>query len=375
MRRLAACVLLLACGSSRPAAPLPHAPEPPAPIAPPQTLRVTPETISLDGEPVGDARAIEAQGRASRLPALTTRLGEVRAAWKAKHPAATLPDEQWLEVDASAGSASALSALLTAAYAGYRHVHLKVGGAWVDGLYDMPVGPEPVVHDRIDVRLERAGAEVVWRSDRPCGDVPTSAHVALGELEGHVARGCGNDATCVSMAHITFGYDVPFGEVARAFADLRRHARPDLVFALQRTDPASTSATPERSCGAPVRVSHRKGSLPADDIQKVVRAEQKKMRACYEQGLRRDAGLAGQVAVRLVINAEGRVQEATSIAHPLDFAVTGPADPGESRVTTLPDKAVVGCIVNVYRTLTFPKPDGPVTVVYPLDFGRGNAAE
>lgn len=375
MRRLVACLLLIACGSARPAPPPARAPEPRALAAPPQTLRVTAATITLDGEPVGDARAIEAQGRASRLPALTTRLGEVRAAWSAKHPSATLPDEQWLEVDAEAGSASALSALLTAAFAGFRHVHLKVGGAWVDGFYDMPVGPEPVVHNRVDVRLEKGGADVVWQSDRPCGEVPTSAHVALDGLDAHLARGCGGDPRCVSMAHVTFGYDVPFGVVARAFADLRRHAGTELVFALQRTDPESASATPERSCAVPVRVSHRKGSLPAEEIQRVVRAEQKKMRACYEQGLRRDAGLAGQVAVRLVINAEGRVQEATSIAHPLDFAVTGPADPGESRVTTLPDKAVIGCIVNVYRTLTFPKPDGPVTVVYPLDFGRGNAAE
>lgn len=375
MRRLVACLFLVACGSSPPAPPRAPAAAPPPPVAPPQSLRVGTETITLDGAHVGDARAIEAQGRASRLPALTTRLGEVRAAWSQKHPSATLPDEQWLEVDAGAGSASALSALLTAAFAGYRHVHLKVGDAWVDGLYDMPVGPEPVVHDRLDVRLEKAGAEVVWQSDRPCGDVPTSAHVALGDLGSHVARGCGGDGACVSMAHITFAYDVPFGDVARAFADLRRHAKSDLVFALQRTDPASTSATPERTCGAPVRVSHRKGQLPAGEIQRVVRAEQKKMRACYEQGLRRDAGLAGQVAVRLVINAEGRVQEATSIEHPLDFAVTGPGDPGESRVTTLPDKAVVGCIVNVYRTLTFAKPEGPVTVVYPLDFGHGSAAE
>ncbi len=372
MRRFAACLLLLACAPSRNVAPRPPASPPPAPVAPLQTLRVTAEAITLDGLPVGDARAIEAQGRAAPLPKLTTRLGEVRAAWKEKHPSATLPDEQWLEVDAAAGSASALSALLTAAFAGYRRVHLKVGGAWVDGLYDLPVGPEPLVHDRVDVRIERGGADVVWQSDRPCGEVPTSAHLAVDELDGHLARGC-RGSSCISMAHVTFGYDVPFGDVARAFATLRHHAGSELVFRLQRTDAGSVSAAAERTCGAPVRVSHRKGALPVEEIQRVVRAEQKKMRACYEQGLRRDAALAGQVAVRLVINDAGRVQEATSIDHPLDFAVTGPADPGESRVTTLADKAVVSCIVNVYRTLTFPEPGGPVTFVYPLDFGHRGA--
>ena len=41
--------------------------------------------------------------------------------------------------------------------------------------------------------------------------------------------------------------------------------------------------------------------------------------------------------------------------------------------TTLPDPQTVDCVVDVFRTLEFPKPEGGiVTVVYPLIFSPGD---
>lgn len=101
-----------------------------------------------------------------------------------------------------------------------------------------------------------------------------------------------------------------------------------------------------------VKVNDR---LPPERIQKVVRAAKAEVRRCYENGLRSSPSLAGRVVVRFVIDREGRVESAK--------------DEGSDPV----DKAVVGCVVNVYAKLTFPRPDGgSLAVVYPIAFSPGD---
>jgi hypothetical protein len=93
------------------------------------------------------------------------------------------------------------------------------------------------------------------------------------------------------------------------------------------------------------------GRLPPEAVQRIVRANFGRFRDCYEQGLAKSADLAGRVAVRFVIGTEGAVTE-TSLAD---------AD--------LPDAAVRSCVVQTYRGLAFPKPEGgTVTVIYPIVF-------
>jgi hypothetical protein len=92
------------------------------------------------------------------------------------------------------------------------------------------------------------------------------------------------------------------------------------------------------------------GRIPADVIQRAVRANFGRFRGCYEKGLSTNPGLTGRVATRFVIDRTGAV------------ALT--ADGGSD----LPDREVVSCVVRAFGNLSFPAPDGLVTVTYPISF-------
>jgi hypothetical protein len=93
------------------------------------------------------------------------------------------------------------------------------------------------------------------------------------------------------------------------------------------------------------------GRLPPEVIQRVVRNNFGRFRACYEAGLRKNPNLQGRVAVRFVINREGGVANAANAG------------------SDLPDSGVVSCVVSTYYSLSFPAPDnGIVTVSYPISF-------
>jgi outer membrane biosynthesis protein TonB len=96
------------------------------------------------------------------------------------------------------------------------------------------------------------------------------------------------------------------------------------------------------------------GRLPPEVIQRVVRQNQGRFRACYEDGLKRNPNLEGRVSVRFVIGRDGTV---SSVAN-------GGSD--------LPDATVVACVARAFQGLTFPAPEGGiVTVSYPLVFSPG----
>jgi TonB family protein len=93
------------------------------------------------------------------------------------------------------------------------------------------------------------------------------------------------------------------------------------------------------------------GRLPPEAIQRIVRQSFGRFRACYEQGLERDAKLEGRIAVKFVIDRSGAVS----------FA--------RSSESSLADVAVDRCVVRAFESLAFPQPEGGiVTVVYPLVF-------
>lgn len=96
------------------------------------------------------------------------------------------------------------------------------------------------------------------------------------------------------------------------------------------------------------------GRLPPESIQRIVRQNFGRFRRCYEQGLTRNPTLAGTVTTRFVIGRDG--------------AVSSVADGG----STLPDPAVVSCVVRAFYGLAFPQPEGGiVTVTYPIAFSPG----
>jgi hypothetical protein len=93
------------------------------------------------------------------------------------------------------------------------------------------------------------------------------------------------------------------------------------------------------------------GRLASEVIQRVVRLNDGRYRACYETGLRTDPGLQGRVTVKFVIDRTGAVAVA--------------ADGGSD----IPDEGVRRCVVASFLSLSFPSPEsGSVTVVYPIAF-------
>jgi hypothetical protein len=99
------------------------------------------------------------------------------------------------------------------------------------------------------------------------------------------------------------------------------------------------------------------GRLPPEVIQRIARQSFGRFRLCYEQGLRSNPKLAGEVKTRFVIAQDGTVSTV--------------ADAG----STMPDAAVTACVHRGFSALSFPAPDGGVVVVvYPLRFLPGDDA-
>jgi hypothetical protein len=96
------------------------------------------------------------------------------------------------------------------------------------------------------------------------------------------------------------------------------------------------------------------GYLSAEQINRVVRANQAALRYCYESEVQRQRSLKGKVMIQWRVDRAGAVPSA--------------------RVTssTLNNSTVEGCIVRQVKKWRFPKPDGgEVSVIYPFIFGVG----
>jgi hypothetical protein len=99
------------------------------------------------------------------------------------------------------------------------------------------------------------------------------------------------------------------------------------------------------------------GRVPPEVIQRIVRQNFGRFRACYEDALRGHPALQGRVSIRFVIAETGAVESA--------------ADGGSS----IGSPAVVECVARAFRGLSFPQPDGgKVTVVYPISFAPDGGA-
>jgi hypothetical protein len=106
---------------------------------------------------------------------------------------------------------------------------------------------------------------------------------------------------------------------------------------------------------AKLRVTDTKvsGRIPPEVIQRVVRQNFGRFRACYEAGLRNNPSLQGRVAVAFTVGRDGSVGSAQSAG------------------SDLPDSNVVSCVVKQFYGLSFPAPeDGIVRVSYPIMFSN-----
>jgi hypothetical protein len=94
------------------------------------------------------------------------------------------------------------------------------------------------------------------------------------------------------------------------------------------------------------------GRLDPRIIQRIVRQNEGRFVACYQDALRGNPTLQGRVAVLFVIGRDGAV----SLAR-------------DSAGSDLPDTGVRQCVVRRFYELGFPEPTGgTVHVVYPLVF-------
>jgi hypothetical protein len=128
---------------------------------------------------------------------------------------------------------------------------------------------------------------------------------------------------------------------------------------------ASASAAPSASASAsaaakakppPDPPPHGKagGRLAPEVIQRVVRQHFGRFRLCYERNLRDCPNLSGRVNVKFFIDLDGSVKQPRN------------AD------SDMPDGETVACVVEAFRALQFPPPEGGyVTVTYPVMFSPG----
>jgi hypothetical protein len=115
--------------------------------------------------------------------------------------------------------------------------------------------------------------------------------------------------------------------------------------------PDSVAIVAAEPAGADALPTGPGGRLFPTAIQNLVRAHFGEIAACYDEGRKRNPSLKGKVTVKYVIGEDGLTKEA--------------ADQG----STLPDKAVVDCVVGKFRACKYQESHGgQVTVVYPIEF-------
>ena len=123
--------------------------------------------------------------------------------------------------------------------------------------------------------------------------------------------------------------------------------------------PAAPSVRDARACVEPATAAEpslveSRGRLAPQVIELVVERELVALRGCYQHALERSALAAGQINVHFVIDAGGRVAH-TRAEH-----------------TSLPDCDAVRCVLEVFRGLRFPEPEGGgLHVLYPVLLAPG----
>lgn len=158
---------------------------------------------------------------------------------------------------------------------------------------------------------------------------------------------------------------VAFLSTACGHGDSRPTHSPDMT--LPR--PTSPALPREIGQGNSIEPKRTNGKLAPEVIQKVVRANFDRMRACYEAGLRKSPNLRGRISTRFVIELDGRVSSAYEVHE---------APSGQQQKLTaeprFPDEAVVSCVVATFAAMNFPQPQsGTVTVIYPINFAPDEA--
>jgi hypothetical protein len=98
--------------------------------------------------------------------------------------------------------------------------------------------------------------------------------------------------------------------------------------------------------------------LEASQVKPVLVSLRAAYRGCYDAVLVNNPGLSGTVALKLLIAPSGSVNGVAADAS-----------------SSLNDAGLTGCLIDVTKAATFPKADGPTSIVYPIELVSGGAPE
>jgi hypothetical protein len=332
------------------------------------------ESVLVDGSPSGSASEAVIEGRPVKIEVLAHILEGRKKAWLDKNPSKEFHARCRIDLDGQTPDAVWRSIVMTAFFAGYNRIALESEGREVPLRASIPLPPErggPQRPLQIAVRTDRFDA--LWLSPKDAGKQkaaprraapPSGGQADVPELAEVLKSECASAGSpCFDVISLRSTAPLAFGElvgVVRAILPVWKAPEPAPLFDFMRG--TAITGLPEAHSGTAAGT----GRIEPNEVRKVVRANFDKFTACYQEGLKRDPNLGGRVAVQFVIEPDGRVSEASSVAAPPSSGGGGATE----LVTTLNDKKVVGCILDAYRKLVFPKPQGGrVPVVYPIELG------
>jgi hypothetical protein len=184
-----------------------------------------------------------------------------------------------------------------------------------------------------------------WGADLALGpDAANGTGELWGDNIGDVAgTGLGLSGTGLSGGGI--GTGIGMGNIGTCMGiNCYGNGKDGFARSLARTGPGHVTRVPSVRPGD----TKTSGRLPAEVIQRIVRQNYGRFRACYEIGLRTNPNLEGRVTARFVIGSDGAVSN-----------VSAGGD--------LPDAQVKSCVASAFYGLSFPTPEnGIVTVSYPI---------
>lgn len=215
------------------------------------------------------------------------------------------------------------------------------------------------------LRIDGKRVEAVW-ADQLADDPIVKRIVVDGTKPDAVAaqfkQACRSASLTCDRVLIESDHAVSFERVEQvigAFAGARsKHDPLKVEFVL--LDPGSSAA--ERAA-ARLGVSLDSGKISQDAVESTIRTNYGRINGCYKSGLARDPAMHGRVVVRFRVDMQGNTD---------DVANAGDAAEVPNAQKTLPpitDASVVECILDVFKSLKFPTPQGgSVKIFYPLAF-------
>lgn len=156
------------------------------------SIEVSERGVALDGLVIAQPSELPT-GAGHTIPALFERMKSDRALWKRLHPGAEFDATFAAAFPANTDAAAGVSVLQSARYAGYTHVHLRVGAIELKTKYAAEDAPHPAS----DAGMCRTEAWVSWRSDgaldirfgsRELETQTSNAKAAAGRVSAHCNR-------------------------------------------------------------------------------------------------------------------------------------------------------------------------------------------